>query len=867
MDILRPRFSHYEYLIFQCKYIFKRREENEAFIANECLGWNNLVRIMMDSRDGIDNQMFNPALMGRIGQEDRRILENYSRELNEKHRTLRLFSQSVLLQHYPHIIQMNEIERYAETPSFITKRDLIEKAKDIIEQSRAQHITQYITSLPAYAEMQQIMRDKNIKFFLFEISYIDEENPYAIPLVAYDDFLYSDGGNVSSDFYQVYAPTRGLDESLYTLCFINEEREIRVVTEETNRRNEANINIMNQYTPNNMNRPDRNVGADYSQDEEFHERFDALIEEIQNARLIDQGTEIFQALQMRMRQTNALCVIGNDSPAGIIFSYAVIRNDEPLLEQLQGMIDEQEDENNVVFFNHTMIPNDLEQDIESIIRTRYEHNIEFIIQQTDATENGEENQIILDELLRMNVNQLLNGIVLDLLHNFTLMNNVENRMRELNVVLVYATFDPVSEIVQFAGAIPHTAGLSVQDHLEIFYASHQDILNYYIILNPFLVQEQIVEGDVEIRGIEIEIAQRNEDYITHIRAQLELENENEVPNNEIDEELANEVHTLSAQIMNNPLWNNIKSVLYQDESEIGKYSIEKEPELNDYNYDLPYSAQENMISTPIKIILKKMVDLSERSTTYKRNRKDEISQCFTRFTIFIGPDGQELIKIVFDYLFYLDIPELYAKYVSRLVQSILQAYAFTFHENGNMHNINGNQPFRNLGISCVNGRLERIFTVAIEILTQLPDGGFLEKEITEEARDKLNELKGLLPVMLSEHEISQKFYEWLDLYDDKQDPLAGEVITNVILDAKNYIMTELRRDGVSLYEHDIQMIDSVLNKNFPNTIQPFQTNRKEMFGMFGGKRRAKRTKKNKNKKIIRKHKTRSKRHRNTKVKK
>ena len=57
MDILRRRFPHFEYVIFQCKYILKRREENEAFIANECLGWNNLVRIMMDGRDDIDRSV------------------------------------------------------------------------------------------------------------------------------------------------------------------------------------------------------------------------------------------------------------------------------------------------------------------------------------------------------------------------------------------------------------------------------------------------------------------------------------------------------------------------------------------------------------------------------------------------------------------------------------------------------------------------------------------------------------------------------------------------------------------------------------------------------------------------------------------
>ena len=59
------------------------------------------------------------------------------------------------------------------------------------------------------------------------------KNPYHIPLVAYDDFLHSDGEDVHRDFYIVHAPTRGPD-GVYTLCFINEDRESRALIEETN---------------------------------------------------------------------------------------------------------------------------------------------------------------------------------------------------------------------------------------------------------------------------------------------------------------------------------------------------------------------------------------------------------------------------------------------------------------------------------------------------------------------------------------------------------------------------------------------------------------------------------------------------------
>ena len=54
-----------------------------------------------------------------------------------------------------------------------------------------------------------------------------------------------------------------------------------------------------------MNGPNRNV-EDYSQDEVFIDRFDALLQEIRREEFINRGSVRFEALQDRMRETNVL---------------------------------------------------------------------------------------------------------------------------------------------------------------------------------------------------------------------------------------------------------------------------------------------------------------------------------------------------------------------------------------------------------------------------------------------------------------------------------------------------------------------------------------------------------------------------------
>ena len=326
-----------------------------------------------------------------------------------------------------------------------------------------------------------------------------------------------------------------------------------------------------------------------------------------------------------------------------------------------------------------------------------------------------------------------------------------------------------------------------------------------------------------------------------------------------------EIHQEAGIISRNPLWNKIRNIIYKDGIIPGHYIFLV---LDPRPFPSSSLTREN-----IKQVLIKFVELTNRRPEYKRNRTTELQNIFSTFSIELGPDDLNLIRVVFDYMFYLDIPELYAKYISKLTRTCLQAYATN---QGNEMNENRNGPFQEMGMSCVNGRLERLYTVALEVLTLLANDQLLTSSPPEKSVDKIKELKRALDVvpnkkdaqvtLVTRDKIEKLFQKWVTkdvplpdnqgAEEPQEDPLVGKSVEEIKAHALNYIQREFSKDdGIDFSTDDfgLRMIEEYLGTI---DFQPISLHRGELFRLLGGGKRFK-TKNNKKTKKQRKKQTKT----------
>ena len=309
-----------------------------------------------------------------------------------------------------------------------------------------------------------------------------------------------------------------------------------------------------------------------------------------------------------------------------------------------------------------------------------------------------------------------------------------------------------------------------------------------------------------------------------------------------------EVHQEASLISRNPLWNKIKNIIYKDGIQSGHYIFLM---LDPRPFPTSGLNREN-----IKQVLFKFVELTNRRPEYKRNRITELQNIFSAFSIQLGPDDLNLIRVVFDYMFYLDIPELYAKYISKLTRTCLQAYATN---QGNEMNENRNGRFQEMGMSCVNGRLERLYTVALEVLTLLSDDQLLTSSPPKKSVNKIKELKRALDVvpnkkdalvtLVTREKIERLFQKWVTqdvplpdnqgAEEPQEDPLVGKSVVEIKAHALNYIQREFSKDdGIdfSTDEIGLKMIEDYLGSI---SFQKISSHRGELLGLLGGGKKLK----------------------------
>ena len=309
-----------------------------------------------------------------------------------------------------------------------------------------------------------------------------------------------------------------------------------------------------------------------------------------------------------------------------------------------------------------------------------------------------------------------------------------------------------------------------------------------------------------------------------------------------------EIHLEAGIISRNPLWNKIRNIIYKDGIIPGHYIFLV---LDPRPFPSSGLTREN-----IKQVLIKFVELTNRIPEYKRNRTTELQNIFSAFSIQLGPDDLNLIRVVFDYMFYLDIPELYAKYISKLTRTCLQAYATN---QGNEMNENRNGRFQEMGMSCVNGRLERLYTVALEVLTLLANDQLLTSSPPKKSVDKIKELKRALDVvpnkndalvtLVTREKIERLFQKWVTqdvplpdnqgAEEPQEDPLVGKSVEEIKAHASNYIQKEFSKDdGIDFSTDDsgLRMIEEYLGTI---DFQPISLHRGELLGLLGGGRKLK----------------------------
>lgn len=326
-----------------------------------------------------------------------------------------------------------------------------------------------------------------------------------------------------------------------------------------------------------------------------------------------------------------------------------------------------------------------------------------------------------------------------------------------------------------------------------------------------------------------------------------------------------EIHQEAGIISRNPLWNKIRNIIYKDGIVPGHYIFLV---LDPRPFPSSGLTREN-----IKQVLIKFVELTNRRPEYKRNRTTELQNIFSTFSIQLGPDDLNLIRVVFDYMFYLDIPELYAKYISKLTRTCLQAYATN---QGNEMNENRNGRFQEMGMSCVNGRLERLYTVALEVLTLLANDQLLTSSPPKKSVDKIKELKRALDVasnkkdahvtLVTREKIERLFQKWVTqdvplpdnqgAEEPQEDPLVGKSVEEIKAHALNYIQRKFSEDdGIDFSTDDfgLRMIEEYLGTI---DFQPISLHRGELLGLLGGGKRFK-TKTNKKTKKQRKKQTKT----------
>ena len=428
--------------------------------------------------------------------------------------------------------------------------------------------------------------------------------------------------------------------------------------------------------------------------------------------------------------------------------------------------------------------------------------------------------------------------------------HIQERMQEFDIVYITAYYQREVPTFIFSGLHFYDADIPIE----------QQMPNDLEFETIYIINDALIEDNEMLLNLHNTIARRNVDLMLSLDDDGDVTNETPPPPPRLLRTgpiqrpptpppfmVVNpmEVHFRAGEIFRNDLWNKIRNILYKNDIQPGHYILK----------NLPGFPRHGLTRENIKLVLIKFVELTNRSSEYKRNRVSEIQNIFSVFVIELGPDQLNLIRMVFDYMFYLDIPELYAKYISKVNRGCLQAYA---PNQGNEMNENRDALFEEMGMSCVNGRLERLYAIALELFTFLANDNLLTSAPPVEAVPKISELKSELGVgfkgsFVTRNKIERLFNKWVTedvplpdnqaAEEQQADPLVGKSVEEIKSHASNYIQRGFVQDNGADFSQDrigLRMIEEYLN-----TIEfrPISVHRGELLYLLGGKKRSLRNKK------------------------